>query len=78
MSALTHLAHPATAQQQAAWREISSGDVCYSFLTISLRPIISKSTGPIFAKFSGLVLLLLLLLLFNAPCIGHKDDESQA
>ena len=27
----------------------------YLFLTILVRPVISKSTGPIFAKFSGLV-----------------------
>ena len=32
---------------------------CFLFLPISVRPIISKFTGPIFVKFAGLVELLL-------------------
>jgi len=34
----------------------------FVFLTISVEPFVSKSTAPIFDKFSGLALLLLLLL----------------
>jgi len=41
----------------------------FVFLTISVEPFVSKSTAPIFDKFSGLalLLLLLLLLLFLSP-----------
>jgi len=44
---------------------------CFLFLPISVRPIISKFTGPIFVKFAGLVELLLeiinLKMVFSIP-----------
>jgi len=46
-------ARPVAAQQQAR-RALCSAAVSY-FLTISIKPIISKFTGPVFVKFSGLI-----------------------
>jgi len=52
----------------------------YLFLTILVRPVISKSTGPIFAKFSGLVehtavddqFEISFFRFLNEPCHGNQ------
>jgi len=45
------------------------------FFNDSLRPIISISAGPIFTTSAGFFCYY--YAAFNAPCVGHKDDESQ-
>jgi len=48
----------------------------FVFLTISVEPFVSKSTAPIFDKFSGLALLLLLLLLFLSPPAQSRRQKN--
>jgi len=52
------LAYPAVESRLAGYMFC----FCFLFLTITVRPIISKSTGPIFAKFLGLVELWLRII----------------
>jgi len=52
---LPYLASPSTESTHGALYVLLLFLISYLFFTIPVRPFISKSTGPIFAKFSCLV-----------------------